>query len=117
MQQLILEQGAAVDKYTLTLNGAESSFKVVADSADTDGKTFLINDANGNKIATVTVKTALMQLQRLTHLYPLVKKSQLQMQKLQKLQARKQHTMIVTETRLLQMPLMTIFLLQQTAQQ
>ena len=47
--------GAAVDKYTLTLNGAESSFKVVADSADTDGKTFLINDANGNKIATVTI--------------------------------------------------------------
>ena len=47
--------GAAVDKYTLTLNGAESSFKVVADSTDTDGKTFLINDANGNKIATVTI--------------------------------------------------------------
>ena len=37
--------GGAVDKYTLTLNGAESSFKVVADSADT----------NGNKIATVTI--------------------------------------------------------------
>ena len=48
--------GAAVDKYTLTLNGAESSFKVVADSADTHGKTFLINDANGNKIATVTIE-------------------------------------------------------------
>ena len=50
--------GAAVDKYTLTLNGAESSFKVVADSADTDGKTFLINDANGNKIATVTIENS-----------------------------------------------------------